>query len=109
MKGKSALFSNTKGSGISVQDYNKISYDLKNNIHPHKLPIRNVPNSTITQKDDAGNVVRIRHYNDKGVAYKDVDYTDHNRPDTHKNPHTHIIDVGIIIDRKKGARSYENR
>ena len=32
--------------------------------------------------------------------------TDHGRPDTHKVPHTHIIEIGEIIDRKKGAKSY---
>ena len=43
---------------------------------------------------------------ENGNAYKDVDYTDHGRHDTHKVPHTHIIEIGEIIDRKKGAKSY---
>ncbi|MCQ2741854.1 MAG: hypothetical protein MJ239_00940 [Bacilli bacterium] len=50
-------------------------------------------------------MIRIRHYDENGNAYKDVDYTDHGRPDTHKVPHTHIIEIGEIIDRTKGARS----
>ena len=41
-----------------------------------------------------------------GNAYKDVNYTDHGRPNTHKVPHTHIIEIGNKIVRKKGARPY---
>ena len=73
---------------------------------PHSLPMTSIPNSTIEQTDDQGKVIRIRHYDENGNAYKDVDYTDHGRPDTHKVPHTHIIEIGEIIDRKKGAKSY---
>lgn len=106
MKGKSDLF----GSKNALSGrWGTKSYDLKNHIHPHKLPDVSTPNSTIEQRDDNGNLVRIRHYDDKGKAWKDVDYTDHGTPDVHKVPHTHII--GIIdnhIDRKRGARSYGN-
>lgn len=69
----------------------------------HHLPIKHTPNSIIEQYDDNGNLVRIRHYDDEGNTYKDVDYTDHERPDTHKVPHTHEIEIGIVIDRKKGT------
>ena len=85
-------------------------YLLRSKIHPHKLPMTNqTPNSTQIQRDDKGKVVRIRYYDEKGNAYKDVDYTDHNRPDVHKVPHTHIIEIGNKIDRKKGVLPYDNR
>ena len=78
----------------------------KNHSHPHSLPMTLVLNSTIEQADDQGKIIRIRHYDENGNAYKDVDYTDHGRPDTHKVPHTHIIEIGEIIDRKKGTKSH---
>lgn len=81
-------------------------YDLKNHIHPHNLPIKHTPNTKIEQHDDKGNLIRIRYYDGNGNAYKDVDYTDHGRPETHKIPHTHIIEIGDIIDRKKGAKPH---
>ena len=81
---------------------NKI-YQFKNKIYPHKLPMTGqLPNSTQIQKDEKGKIIRIRYYDEKGNAYKDVDYTDHGTPEIHKVPHTHIIDIGTIIDRKKG-------
>ena len=85
------------------------TYQFKNNIYPHRLPIKYNPNSKIEQKDEYGNVVRIRYYDEKGNAYKDVDYTDHGRPDRHKVPHTHIIEIGNNIDRKKGVLPHANR
>lgn len=101
---------------ISIDNYdlldklnNQKSYFMKNNIYPHRLPIKDKPNSKIEQKDDYGNVVRVRYYDEKGNAYKDVDYTDHGRPDRHKVPHTHIIEIGNNIDRKKGVLPYANR
>lgn len=84
-------------------------YIMKNNIHPHNLPIKDKPNSKIEQRDDSGRITRIRYYDENGNAYKDVDYTDHGRPDRHKVPHTHIIEIGNIIDRKKGVLPYANR
>ena len=69
-------------------------------------PLKGIPNSQIEQRDDDGKLIRIRHYDENGNAYKDVDYTDHGRPDTHKVPHTLIIEIGEIIDRKKGARQH---
>ena len=116
MKGSSPLFGKQKHSGRWQSGVKRLSnagstysYNLKNHIYPHQLPIKGVPNSTVEQRDDNGKVVRIRHYDDKGNAYKDVDYTDHGRPDTHKVPHTHIIDISDGIDRKKGAKPYANR
>lgn len=113
MKGNSSLFGKANANGNWVSNakslsskHSGISYDLKNHNHPHHLPIKHTPNSTIEQRDDNGNLVRIRHYDENGNAYKDVDYTDHGRPDTHKVPHTHIIEIGTIIDRKKGARPH---
>lgn len=115
MKGNNALFGkpNNNGSWISnakiiSSKHHGLMYDFKNHIHPHNLPIKNIPNSTIEQRDDDGKLIRIRHYDENGNAYKDVDYTDHGRPDTHKVPHTHIIEIGVVIDRKKGAKSHVN-
>ena len=119
MKGNSQLFARQGGilpnkAGLSAANpiqapgkgTNANAYDLKNHVTPHSIPMHHIPNSTIVQRDDQGNVVRIRHYDENGNAYKDVDYTDHGRPDTHKVPHTHIIEIGNKIDRKKGARPH---
>src|SRR5574344_498976 len=84
------------------------SYLFKNHTEPHKMPIKHIPNSTIIQRDDGGNIVSIRYYDENGNAYKDIDYTDHGAPNTHRVPHTHDI---IIIDnkiiRKKGTLQNE--
>ena len=68
MKGKSDSFGNVAYPGRANSGY----YDFKNNIHPHNLPIKHIPNSSITQKDDNGKTIRIRYYDDKGNVYKDV-------------------------------------
>ncbi len=94
---------------LSLKSLSFKEYIMKNNIHPHSLPIKDKPNSKIEQRDDSGRVIRIRYYDENGNAYKDVDYTDHGRPDRHKVPHTHIIEIGNIIDRKKGVLPYANR
>lgn len=108
MKGNSPLFARHGGVRPSSGSNNQASktYDLKNHITPHSVPLHHIPNSTIVQRDDQGNIVRIRHYDKDGNAYKDVDYTDHGRPDTHKVPHTHIIEIGNKIDRKKGTKPH---
>lgn len=82
MKGKSSLFgspdstgkwkTNIPHSGKSVRG----GLLTKNHSHPHSLPMTSIPNSTIEQTDDQGKVIRIRHYDENGNAYKDVDYTD---------------------------------
>lgn len=77
-------------------------YIFKSNIYPHKIPIKHIPNSIIEQKNDDGKVVRRRYYDENGNAYKDIDYTDHGFPKTHKVPHVHIIEIGNEIERKKG-------
>ncbi len=106
MKGRSPLFG-TKD--LKSRKWFGKSIILKNHNHPHHLPDVHTPNSTITQIDDNGKIVRIRHYDDKGRAWKDVDYTDHGTPEVHKVPHTHIINiVDNHIDRKKGAHAYGN-
>ena len=88
-KVNSGLCSGVKGR-ISFENYELLDklnsqkhYFMKNNIYPHRLPIKYMPNSNIEQKDEHGNVVRIRYYDENGNAYKDVDYTDHGRPDRH--------------------------
>lgn len=113
MKGNSPLFSHQGGlsndknlSKTPGVDAKKTGYNLKNHVTPHTIPIHHIPNSSIIQRDDQGNVVRIRHYDENGNAYMDVDYTDHGRPDTHKVPHTHIIEIGNKIDRKKGTKPH---
>ena len=102
MKGKTPVF----GSKNATGRWKTSNIEVKNHIYPHSIPMKHIPNSTIVQKDDNGNVVRIRHYDNNGNAYKDVDYTDHGRPDVHKVPHTHEIKIDNGIDRKKGAKSY---
>ena len=94
---------------LSLKSFSFKEYLMKNNIHPHNLPIKDKPNSKIEQRDDSGRITRIRYYDENGNAYKDVDYTDHGRPDRHKVPHTHIIEIGNIIDRKKGVLLYAYR
>lgn len=95
---------------LEQQTSNNNFYSFKQNIYPHSLPMtEQEPNTTQIQKDENGNIVRIRYYDENGNAYKDVDYTDHNRPDVHKVPHTHIIEIGNRIDRKKGVLPYGNK
>lgn len=114
MKGKNALFGsqnsanrwNSNASNLSKRHGNN-SYDLKNHIYPHDLPIKHIPNSKIEQRDDNGKLIRIRHYDINGNVYKDVDYTDHGTPEKHKIPHTHYIEIiNGKIKRKKGAKSH---
>ena len=82
---------------------------LKNHIYPHNLPVKDKPNSSIEQYDDNGKLIRRRYYDENGNAYKDIDYTDHGRPDKHKVPHTHnIINEDKNIYRKKGVKPYGN-
>lgn len=113
-KVNSGLCSGVRGQ-ISFENYELINkldeqkiFQFKNKISPHKLPMTGqIPNSIQIQKDENENVVRIRYYDKNGNAYKDVDYTDHGTPEIHKVPHTHIIDIGNIIDRKKGAKEHD--
>ncbi len=100
---------NSKINKLSLKGLSFKEYVMKNNIHPHNLPLKHIPNSKIEQYDDSGKITRIRYYDENGNAYKDVDYTDHGRPDRHKVPHTHIIEIGNDIDRKKGVLPYANR
>ena len=96
-------------SGI-LSNQTKHHYILKDKISPHKLPMTGqLPNSTQIQRNEKGDIVRIRHYDINGNAYKDVDYTDHGRPDVHKVPHTHIIEIGNNVNRKKGVLPRGNR
>ncbi len=96
---------------LSIDNYelygkliNQKKYLFKNKIYPHKLPITGqLPNSTQIQRDENGIIIRIRYYDENGNAYKDVDYTDHGAPNSHKVPHTHIIEINEKIDRKKGV------
>lgn len=79
----------------------QIIYKFK--ITPHRLPMTGqIPNSNQSQKDEKGNVIRIRYYDENGNAYKDIDYTDHGNPNRHKAPHEHIINITDIIIRKRG-------
>lgn len=66
MKGNSLLFG-TKNERNGRWIVDKI-YEFKNHNHPHKLPDKSTPNSTITQVDDNGKVVKIRHYDENGNA-----------------------------------------
>lgn len=93
-------------TSINVKD---LKYEFKNHINPHDLPIKHTPNSNIEQRDDNGKLKRIRHYDENGNAYKDVDYSDHGSPEKHKIPHTHYIEIinGHII-RKKGMKEHGN-
>ena len=59
-----------------------------------------------------GQVVTERYYNDKGEAYLDIDYTDHNRPKGHPFvPHIHHCKViynsenKAILIRDKGEEN----
>jgi hypothetical protein len=58
---------------------------------PHKsVPVKSTPNSSYIKKDDKGNTITIRRYNDHGQAEKDIDYTNHGHPEQHPVvPHVH--------------------
>lgn len=55
----------------------------------HTIKIVSVPNS-VTKKIINGVVITERYYNNKGIAYLDIDYTDHNNRNAHPfGPHIH--------------------
>lgn len=77
MKGRSSLFGTKE---LKSGKWFGKSIILKNHNHPHRLPDVYISNNVITQIDDNGNIVKIRHYFNKGRVWKDVDYTDHDKP-----------------------------
>ena len=97
--GISGRYFGTKGSfepknGINyniAKSSNVRSVTIINNIgESHSLPARSVPNS-VSQKTRNGKLYEERFYNSKGEPYLDIDYTNHNAPNGHTNPHQHVI------------------
>ena len=57
------------------------------------LPIKHIPNSTLTKNDAKGNAIIKRFFDEEGKALKDIDYTNHGNPKRHpKVPHKHRWD-----------------
>lgn len=59
------------------------------------LPKNGTPNSTSDLKSANGQLKQRRWYDGKGNAIKDIDYTDHNNPKAHPNPHQHDWTNGV--------------
>ena len=104
--GISGCYSGTRGSSEPkngtnyniARSSNVRSVTTINNIgESHSLPIRSIPNS-VSQKMRNGKLYEERFYNSKGEPYLDIDYSNHNSPSKHTNPHQHaiIIDNGRI-------------
>lgn len=101
--GVSGHYSGTRGSSEpkSGVNYNIArsssvrSVSTINNVgESHSLLERSVPNS-VSQKMRNGKLYEERFYNSKGEPYLDIDYSDHNTPGKHTNPHQHAI---IIVN-----------
>lgn len=101
--GISGRYSGTKGSsepksGINyniAKSSSVRSVSVINSVgESHSLPVRSVPNS-VSQKTRNGKLYEERFYNSKGEPYLDIDYSYHNAPNKHTNPHQHAI---IIVN-----------
>lgn len=105
-KSYSGLFRETnskfsdKNNPINKIDYNKAgSLDIKevnkiNKVSDHGSPIESHPNSVNQKYNRNGVLLSERYYNNKGLAYIDIDYTDHGNPKMHPDvPHQHKITI----------------
>ena len=65
---------------------------IKNSDLPNGLPMTRDGAAVVDKTDDNGETLQRRFYNAEGLAYKDYDMTDHNRPDIHPmGAHKHRI------------------
>lgn len=92
---KSGEYVKESSSNINQNEYNKEKSNLvkkvdiieKIAIHM-SLSFYRKPNSVVIRYR-YGKIVSERYYNEFGEAYLDIDYTNHNKPKTHTNPHMH--------------------
>ena len=105
--GISGLYTGTKGSsepktGINYNFAKSKSVKrvalVRNIGEQHSMPIYSTPNS-VSQKIRDGKMYEERFYDSAGKAYLDIDYSFHNTPGKHTNPHQHdiIIKNGRIV------------
>lgn len=59
------------------------------------LPVKGSPNSVGELRQPDGSVKTRRWYDGKGNPVKDIDYTNHNKPKNHPNPHQHNWKDGV--------------
>jgi len=66
---------------------------LRADVHGEKVPESDLPHSQIgSSKKGTYTQARTWSYDSEGklVPKKDIDFTDHNRPSMHPNPHQHL-------------------
>lgn len=102
MKGNNAFFDsyNKKGSTSVKIVKDEIIINISNNEHIN-IPYKGLPNSvTIIRKN--GIVQQERYYDENGLPYWDIDYTDHGNPKQHPVvPHEHHWIITPTGERKR--------
>ncbi len=58
--------------------------------HGNPVPDTNLPHTQLgTKKGRKGNYTQAREFDANGKPVRDIDFTDHGRPENHPNPHQH--------------------
>jgi hypothetical protein len=64
---------------------------LPTNQHGVPIPSSNTPHTQLgTRHGRNGDYTQAREFGENGSLIKDIDFTDHGRPNNHTNPHQHI-------------------
>lgn len=98
MKGNSSTFNNAASKSVRVVDSVSQIYDA------HSMPERGEANS-VMQNYRNGNLSTELYFDESGVPYLDIDYTNNGNPKIHSIvPHEHYIEIinGQIKREKKG-------
>lgn len=90
MKGTSDFFKSYNSAGSNSVKIVKTEKEISINNEEHiKIPYTGEPNSVLIVKKN-GVVNQERYYDEKGLPYLDIDYTDHGNPKMHPFvPHEH--------------------
>jgi hypothetical protein len=59
--------------------------------HKRPVPETDAPHTELGTKDGSkGRYPQAREFDEKGNPVRDIDFTDHGRPEQHPNPHQHL-------------------
>lgn len=105
MKGDYKSFKSYNSAGSKsvkiVKEEKEINFSKDEHI---KVPYEGIPNSVLIVKKD-GVVYQERYYDEKGLPYLDIDYTDHGNPKQHSIvPHEHHWVETASGERKREAK-----
>lgn len=98
MKGSCCAFNNAASKSVKAVDSISQVYNVRS------MPERGDANSVV-QNYRNGNLSTERYFNEDGLPYLDIDYSDHGNPKMHPIvPHEHDIELvnGNIKREKKG-------